>query len=601
MPAVWEPIWSAAREKTYRKMDQGETLMRCLLVLLLILVLVYPVMATQQMFTNIGDDYNIAYYYSNYPHVPYPGSFWLRTAGGDNLAYTPLANNYQCIRYNFPYQMTYSAVTSWGCSGLGTGLYITMYDANGNSMVGSQSISGTFGRFEMKMDGGTPRFYDDGVLIKSLSPIAQNPSYMEWCSHSSAGQLGACQFDDYVIAEPNAMQMSLPETNDNYVIILKDIVNPAQSGLAYGENATIINSNLMSGWWSRGNATIGADVAQPNESIEFKHLETGQVYATNWTGTVMFGSMTWNIKTMILDSGAPQGYYYLYRPKTGETSNMILYMSNGANVQWSSPKYSAGDSATVIYYVLDGGYWDTSTYSYRLDIYDVYGNVKATNAITASSGTIYHSWSADDEPGIYYAMLIAKDGSGNDYYLGTDQTELVSYFRVYGSVNDGPNQIVIPGALVNITQSSMSINQSIVTGSIGNYTTDAVFVTGGVINVTVTADGYRPHIHTFTPLISKTIALNVTLLPLTPVPGLAIDGVAYDPTYGRPLDGVQVLVRNISNAQSYSRTTNVMGWYQCGLLELCDLVNERPYDVNGTKLGFSNSQIYNVTARGVLT
>jgi hypothetical protein len=436
-------------------------------------------------------------------------------------------------------------------------------------------------------------------LVANGATLSANPYYVGWGTYITSIATSTTYWDDYVIAEPNAMQMSLPEGNNNTIIILKDIVNPAQSGLAYGENATIINSNLMSGWWSRGNATIGADVAQPNESIEFKHLETGQVYATNWTGTVMFGSMTWNIKTMILDSGAPQGYYYLYRPKTGETSNMILYMSNGANVQWSSPKYSTGDSATVIYYVLDGGYWDTSTYSYRLDIYDVYGNVKATNAITASSGTIYHSWSADDEPGIYYAILIAKDGSGNDYYLGTDQTELVSYFRVYGSINDGPNQTVIPGALVNITQDSVA--QSMTSGSIGNYTTEAVFVAGGVINVTVTADGYRSHTHTFTPLISKTIALNVTLLPLTPVLGLAIDGVAYDPTYGRPLEGVQVLVRNISNAQSYSRTTNVMGWYQCSLLELCDLVNERPYDVNGTKLGFSNSQIYNVTARGVLT
>jgi hypothetical protein len=278
---------------------------------------------------------------------------------------------------------------------------------------------------------------------------------------------------------------------------------------------------------------------------------------------------------------------------------MILYMSNGANVQWSAPVFSTGDSATVIYYVLDGGYWDTSTYSYRLDIYDVYGNVKATNAITSSSGTISHLWSTEDDPGIYYAILIAKDGSGNDYYLGTDQAELVSYFRVYGSVNNGPNQTTIPNALVNITQDSIA--QSITTGSIGNYTTESVFVTGAVINVTVTADGYRPHVHTFTPLISKTIALNVTLLPLTPVPGLAIDGVAYDPTYGRPLEGVQVLVRNISNAQSYSRTTNVMGWYQCSVLESCNLVNERPYDVNGTKLGYSNSQIYNVTARGVLT
>lgn len=164
----------------------------------------------------------------------------------------------------------------------------------------------------------------------------------------------------------------------------------------------------MSGWWARGNATIGADVNQPNESIEFKHIATGTVYATNYTGTAYYGTMTWNIQTMLFDSGAPMGMYGLYSPRTHEYSNLIIYKSNGANVTWSQSQYSKDDTATVIYFVLDGGYWDTSLYSYRIEVRDVWGTVKGTTDLTASSGAVTHTWTSEDEEGVYYAFLIAK-------------------------------------------------------------------------------------------------------------------------------------------------------------------------------------------------
>jgi hypothetical protein len=581
--------------------------MKRLLALLLIAALVFPASATQQMWTNLGDDDNIVYITGGSSS---PESYWVRTAGLNNYVRTKAvsSNAFSGVRYYYPYQTTYSAITYTG----GGGQYFSwvrciLYDANLNVLyttvqMGPRLSEYTSGRWEMKMDAGVPKFYLNGALSKTGTAISQNPTYVAWgVSVVEGGAFeSTANFDDYVVAEPSAMQMSLPEGNNNTIIILKDVINPASAGLAFGENGTIINSNYMTGGrWSRGNATIGADVAQPNESIEFRYLGTDQVYATNYTGTGLYGTMAWDIKTMLIDSGAPQGLYGLYRPKTGEWGDTIMFTSTGANVQWNQDEYSVGDTGSVIYYVLAGGYWDTSLYSYKVSILDSYMNFKQNTSLTASSGSVTYEWTEDDDEGVYHAWLIATNHDGYEYILGSDYAELVAYFGYGGTTLDCITEHPIEGANVNITQGLTGLYNG-TSGYDGNYSSGPIFSTGSSVFFNVTKSGYNPYQYSFIPLSTGTVNdLNVSICPSLGTGDIgmtAIGGVIRDATIGRPIQGANVSLTNITNSQQYYKLTNVAGGYLCDAGTLCFPVADRLYLVNASKLGYNTSADYQVTA-----
>jgi len=573
--------------------------MKRLLAILLILALAYPVMATQQMWTNYGDDDNIVYYG--------PIAHWVRTAGLNNYAEletSGVSGSTAGVYYNFPYQTTYSAVTFVGTSVGGIGkVRCILRDSTGSVTQTQQFISSPSinTRLEVKISGGVPKYYSNGILAHTGAAISQNPYYIEWgvVTTASGGGASTALWDDYVIAEPTKMQMSLPEGNNETIIILKDIVNPAQSGLAFGENGTIINSNYMvGGRWSRGNASEDAGAEQPNESIEFRYLGTDQVYATNWTGTGYTAPMAWNIKTMLIDAGAPQGTYGLYRPKTGEYGDSILFKSNGAQVDWNADEYSVGDTGTVIYYVLDGGYWDVSLYSYKVAILDSYYQFLQNTSLTSSSGTVSYDWTENNPEGVYHAWLIATNHDGYEYVLGSDYAELVAFFGYGGTVHDCMTTLPISGANVNITQGLTALYNG-TSGYDGNYSSGP-FGTGSNVFYNVTMAGYNPYQYSFTPLSSGTVSdLNVTICPNAgngDTGGLGIGGVIRDATIGRPVAGATVPVWNTTNGQSYSKTTNSVGGYVCDLTTSCSLVSGRLYLVNASKLGYNTSIDYQVTA-----
>jgi hypothetical protein len=577
--------------------------MKRLITLLLIFALAFPVQATQQMWTNYGDDANIVY-------ISTGSSNWVRTAGLNNYAYTAAASSstFSGIRYNYPYQTTYSAVTVVNTNGNYFGwVNCKLYDANMNLLqstagLGPRLADYSSGRWELKISGGTPYYYLNGVLQKTGAALSQNPSYVAWGAQVVDGGTfnTAVSFDDYVIAEPSKMQMSLPEGNNETIIIMKDILNPASSGLAFGENGTVINSNYMTGGrWSRGNATIGADVLQPNETIEFRYLGTDQAYATNYTGTGLYGTMAYNLQTMLISSGAPQGLYGYYRPKTGEWGDTIMYKSNGASVAWNQKEYSVGDTGTVIYYVLDGGYWNTALWSYKVCVLDSYMNFVQNTSLTSSSGTVSYDWTENNAEGVYHAWLIATNHDGYEYVLGSDYTELVAFFGYGGYVNDGYTMLPVLGADVNVTQGLTAVYHS-TTIADGNYSTGPKFSTGSSVFFNVSKTGYKPYQYSFVPLSSGTISdLNVTIYPLNPsgdAGGVGIGGVIRDATIGRPLAGATVYVKNVTNGQEYSKTTNMAGGYICDLGTTCVLPVGRLYFVNASKLGYNTSVDYPVVA-----
>jgi hypothetical protein len=576
--------------------------MKRLLVLLLIVALVGTVSATTVNFQNRDDLTKVKFVNtSSAVTVQWAES----TVGGNNYIHLyVMGSDGTFITLPSPYQMQYAGATLLlSDSNYFVGPEIRLYDANFNVLqtYKRNSFTSVPQKYEVKIVGGIPKYYCDGVLYYTGAVITQNPSYIGFGYDQTCG--GGCEinqnWDDISWAEPTAVIMGLPESDDNQFIILKDIVNPAASGLWNTTSNTQANANYMTGTWSRGNATIGADVAQPNESIEFKNLGTGVVYATNYTGTGLYGTMAWNVKTMLIDSGAPQGTYGLYRPKTGEYGDSILFKSNGASVAWNADEYSVGDTGTVIYYVLDGGYWDTSLYSYKVSILDSYYQFIQNTSLTSSSGTVDYAWTEDNPEGVYHAWLIATNHDGYEYILGSDYAELVARFGYGGTVLDCITALPISGANVNVSQGMTAIYNG-TSGFDGNYTTGPIFSTGSSVFFNVTDSGYNPYQYSFVPLSSGSkYDLNLTICPSAgsgDTGGIGIGGAIRDATIGRPIEGANVSLTNVSNTQQYFKLTNMAGGYLCDNGTSCALVSGRVYAANASKVGYNTSVDYPVTA-----
>lgn len=248
------------------------------------------------------------------------------------------------------------------------------------------------------------------------------------------------------------------------------------------------------------------------------------------------------------------------------------------------------DVGSIITIVAAGDYWDTSTYTYSLGVMDVYGGWHGTNtSITTQTATVSHSWNADtDPPGVYYAVLIAKSRStGTEYIIGFDYTELSSTANFNGWVNNAQNGTVISGANVSMTQDGTVCNT--LSAADGNYTCSG-FSTGATWYVNATAAGFRQYLFNTTPLAAKGVLRNISMTPISPIVSeIGIGGIDSDTTYGRPISGAEVTIRNITTGESYNRTTSMTGWYLCDWGSSCVFPSQRPYDVWAYKIGYSNS------------
>ncbi|MDD5395516.1 MAG: carboxypeptidase-like regulatory domain-containing protein [Thiothrix sp.] len=589
--------------------------MKRLLLLFVLMLLISPVLGTAYTMNERSEYFRLTNV-SNFPSIDSNSTHYVnaeRQVGYARFQSQTVGAKVSYVRLGNQYPVQYSAATEFykPTPYVSNIITVRLLDVNLNEMDSytwaTLTGSDVSARYEMKMLAGVPQYWRDGVLTDTGPLQSGNPAYVGWGQYQGSSNYLYNDLRDLNWAEPNRMMMTLPGTDNDTFIILKDIINPAASGVAFGENGTIVDSNYMYGYWSRGNASTDSPLdTQPNWTVQLKNYNTGVIYATNYTGSVgkdaYLGKLAWNVKDLIIDNTtAPQGYYGLYCPETLDWSNMILYKSNGANVQWNSKSYSHGDTASVIYYVLSGGYWDTSTYSYKIAILDSYMNFKENMSLTASSGSVTHNWADDDAEGVYHAWLIATSNVGaNEYILGDDYTNLVAYFGYGGTTYDGYTGLPLPYTAVNVTQGTSVSNVSSDSG--GNYTTDKIFVTGASVFFNATKPGYNPYQYNFVPLASKSIYdLNVTLYPSAPdgSMGVKIGGVIRDITYGRPISGATVHLYNRTTSEEYTQTTNVAGGYICEPAG-CTLVPNQQYYVNSTKIGYNNSAEYSVVAAGVL-
>jgi len=252
-------------------------------------------------------------------------------------------------------------------------------------------------------------------------------------------------------------------------------------------------------------------------------------------------------------------------------------------------------------YPIEGAYWDGAN-TYRVDIISgSTGDVIHTQGISLQSGTDTYEFTADNPQGVYYAVVIANDGT-NDIWMGFDYAELNPYLTFAGYVND-ENGNVLSGANVNITQNSIITDSTTIAD--GNYTATG-FYSGASTLLNITKTGYTQYYASLIPPVAKSISLNFTLVSSTPTyTGLGIGGVARDGVlagsaisfgYGRPISGATVHLVNASNGEHYTRTTNMAGYYLCDEGASCFLATKRPYDVWGEKLKYDNSPNYTAVA-----
>ena len=577
-------------------------------ILLAVAVVTISVSATSLNFQNPVDNTSIIAWRVGSPTTS--TIQWQNSTLGDNN-YVVITNQgaftFTGIALPSPSQTTYAAATLITApAGGGREVpSVVLYDSTGAVLYQCINLTDGWtpaqvqGRWEVKVSGGTAYVYINNSYFANSTPLAANPSYVAFGTMGQSkggfgGTLQSTSWDDYTYGTgENKYILGLPESDGGVYIILKDIINPSSSGLAYGSTGAVVDSNYMKGTWGRGNLSLTPG-SYPNETIELVNYETGTVYSTNYTniGSNLSGSVKIDINTLIINSGAPMGFYALTIPGTGAYSNQIIYKSNGASVAWSAKKYSVGDSGTVITTSTAGGYWDTSTYSYKLAVMDVYGQFHGSNAtISTQTQTTAHTWSSSDNPGVYYAIMYAtKLSGGTQYIIGYDYTTLSAYANYAGWVNIDENATILSGANVNMTQGTTICNTT--SAADGSYNCTG-FSTGSTLYVNATESLYQQYLYNWTPMAAKTVALNITLSPITHTfTGLAIGGVDRETLYGRPIAGAQYTVRNTSLGTYYTKSTNNVGYALCDEGATCMLATKTPYDVWGYKLGYQNSTTY---------
>ena len=530
---------------------------------------------------------------------------WVRGAGTSTNNYMKVSHSgsasyvYSLFRNKYALPVTYAAATGMNCVGGPTGFEgIILYDSTPTAIYSWQTLTPPCGRYEVEVVGGTAHFYKNGAHVGNSSPLSVNPSYIGFGSYLNAYIATNAVYDDFVYGETENKYVFGNPISEEYVL-KKDFITPAATGLYFSNNNTLISSNNMTSTWSKGNITYTG-----NETVVLQNVDTGVIYATRYTSLSSYGSVSWALVDEIFNSGAPYGRYYVTIPGTGATSEEIWYLGSGATITFDKSSYAGQDIATLTYNI-DGAYWDTSTYSYSIDA--VSGTTCATmhsEAISAASGTSSYTFTSTDPLGVYYGIVKAtKHSDSSVIWMNYDYAELTAYVTIAGYVNDAETQLPISGAVVNITQNS--ITGSATTIADGNYSLTN-YLAGTALSINATASGYSQYYVQFSPLSAKTINLNITLNSTTPAySGLGIGGIVREGIfsagtitggYGRPIQGATVIIKNTSNGESYTKTTSMTGWYLCDEGATCFLTSKRPYDVWGEKPGYSNSQNYTVVA-----
>lgn len=556
--------------------------MKRLILLLCLCLLVVPVLGTKENFQDWSG--------SSLTLSPPPSILLTGSTTGVIQSYVPGRDSYVFISETTPSAFTYFAV-DYSLSGSNIPvLSFRLYDANNNAIGSVMSTTGS-GRAEIKISGGTPLIFINGVQNGSSSIISENPTSIRLSNaNSNPDGTSNVYLDNIIIGETDHhITGSLP-TNWS---IQRDLINPAATGVYAWDSTTsewvlensyhfyvdadkeYLNSETLSIRHS-GGTVINATSLLPVHNLVEYDLDQFLSTSTSVGTTVPDGqySVSW-------DSMSPPNWF----------ADTFWIMSNGGVVSWNHDRYSQGDTATIDY-TMSAGYFDLTTYTYALVIQDMYGSVKETIPINQQTGTESVTLTSSTYPSMVYNVLLQATtiSDSSVHIMNYDGMEVTGYISFVGTVMDAETTLPISGAYVNVSQGTTTTNTSSL--SSGEWNSTGNFLTGTVIRINATATGYDTYTNSFIPQIAKTIPLNISMMPLTKLcTGVCIGGIVNESVYHNPIPGATYHVRN---GTEFTATTNIAGYARVDSLS-----NGVLYDVWSTKTGFANSTITQKLAVGI--
>lgn len=572
---------------------------RLLLLLVALVIIVSPVCAvTSPIKTDFQDT---PYYVSTPPGYAtiFQGEWTLKSTLNQNVEtgiidtvghnrvkiYHPTVGSTSYIINTYPVssQFTYAAFSEYADLPANSFATISLLDSSGSTIYTFSAISMSPGwnRIEVKMIGGQAKLYRNGDLLLTSAVLAINPSYL-YVSDSGNSGPSYSYLDDFVVgySDDSTIIGSLP--SDWFIKF--EASAPASTGL-YKVNVSnpsmpiLKNSNYYG--VSYGRST--------NASTTLQIIDPIGIVVGSYPVANMSGQATLPIATLYSDGAIRNGLWRVSLADDAETSYFWV-MGGGAEGAWSQESYTQGDTATFSYTILDSS-WNAGTSTYRFDVLDVYGNVVDTQTISTQTGSKSVTTDSTKYPsGVYYGAVIQTTG-GEDTWLAADDMEVSAYIKYVGGIYDAENETQITSNVtVTINQGSITDTKYTTTG-VYNSTDGLAFGTGSLTTFTASAAGYQTSVTSFTPMIAKTITKNITLVrssPTCPV-GICLGGLANETIYSRPVANVTIAVTNATYGESYTTSTNSVGWYNLGESDGVFLTNGRCYSVTASKTGYTGN------------
>lgn len=461
--------------------------------------------------------------------------------------------------------------------------YVNVYFYNSSwTQIGSFDAPSSSGyRIEYKYIDGNILYYVNGVYsgvaVTSATLGGNIPVYI---GLGDGGHSEPYLFDDIII-ETNYLDRTVTDMVDSPPYTWTLQLDP--STLAYG----LFNA-------------AGTKIRTSPVYVRYVKNDTSSSTITmvNSVGTVVDskgvsatrGVVSFNPGLLYTNSSPYGPVYFRIDGSVLSQGMMLSIVRSGASVAFNQASYTKGDTATVSYSI-EGSYWDTGTYTYKIQTQDVFGNIWATNTITTQTGSVSVDFT-DAEQGVYYAILIATPIAGGDaIWMNYDSAEVSAYMKYVGGIYDAESEAQITSNVtVNITQGSITDTIYTETG-VYNSTNGLAFGTGSLTTFTVSATGYQTSVTSFTPMIAKTITKNITLIRSSPTcpTGICLGGLANETVYSRPVANVTIAVTNATYEESYSTSTNSVGWYNLGESDGVFFTNGRCYHVTASKTGYTGN------------
>ena len=459
-------------------------------------------------------------------------------------------------------------------------------------------------RVEILRSGTAIYTYLDGTLNKTYTGVSGTSVYAFGFGSITEIAWGGINgyFDDLSFGD-SPSTTALISVMPHSWYIKSDMIDPSNFAMinSAGDQVYADHFNVQ---WSLGAYADGWQASQNPPNNRYRIAITGAdqyVVYNEYINITAAGAATGIIsipmnQTYIGNSPLSYGQYLvrLYDGSAVKSTDYFYVIGTGATIAWGNPTYTIGSTAAITYSI-SSSYYDTATYTYKIEIIDIYGNIQKTQTINGQAGSISVSLdSSTYSDGVYYAEIIATPKSGgSDIAMNYAATEINSYITLSGYVMNAETGATLSGATVNVSQLSTSlVSTSDVNGS---YSNNNNWLSGSEINITTNLTGYTTDVNVFTPLTADAITLNISLIPSPPTySGIAIGGIVRDNQYHNVIPSATVYkITNVSRTGSGSATTNIAGYYRFD-----SLVNGTVYDIWSSKTGFANSTVEQKLAVG---